>query len=83
MDVNEKEILSQVSFWLVVTGGLLIGLEGLSTLADKELNPLQMFSGSLAENVKTVIYLVIGFSGLHQAYFGYTSFKKSLENADL
>ncbi|WEL19482.1 hypothetical protein [Candidatus Nanohalococcus occultus] len=78
--MNEEEILSQASFWLVVSGSLLIGLEGLGLLAGNQLNPLNMITGRIAETVRTAIYILVGLSGLHQAYFGYSSFKKELEN---
>lgn len=76
--MNEEEILSQATFWIIVIGSMIAGLEGLGMLAEKQLNPLNLLTGNMGEIVRTAAYLIIGVAGLHQAYFGYSSFKKEL-----
>lgn len=78
--MNEEEILTKGSFWTVVLGSIIVGLEGLGVPAGRQLNPIEMISGQLGEQFKAAVYLLIGFAGVHQAYFGYTSLKKELES---
>lgn len=78
--MNEEEILSQATFWIIVIGSLLAGLEGLGMLAEKQLNPLNLLTGNIGGMIKTAAYMIIGVAGLHQAYFGYSSFKKELQD---
>lgn len=77
--MKEEEILSQGSFWLVVIGSLLLGVEGLGMLAEKQLNPLLMIPGNIGDSITTGAYLLIGLAGLHQTYFGYSSLMKDFE----
>lgn len=78
--MNEEEILTKASFWLVVAGSIVVGLEGLGVPAGRQLNPVEMASGQVGDQLKAAVYLLIGFAGVHQAYFGYTSLKTELEN---
>lgn len=73
LDIDQIESLSEVTFFMVVLGSLILGIEGLSLAAGKELNPLE-FQLNYLQQIKTGIYLFVGLSALHQAYFGYASF---------
>ena len=80
--MDEVESLSEATFALVILGSLILGLEGLSLAAGKELNPIDLTSAGF-QQVKTGVYLLIGLAALHQTYFGYSSFinriKQTLE----
>jgi uncharacterized membrane protein YuzA (DUF378 family) len=80
--MDEVESLSEATFAFVIIGSLILGVEGLSLAAGKELNPIDL-AGSSLQPVKTGFYLLIGLAALHQTYFGYSSFinriKKTIE----
>lgn len=72
LDIDQVESLSEVTFFLVVLGSIILGIEGLSMAAGTELNPLE-YDVIYFQQIKTASYLLIGLAALHQAYFGYSS----------
>jgi len=79
LDIDQVESLSELTFFMVVFGSLILGIEGLSLAAGKELNPLE-FELVYLQQIKTGIYLLVGLAALHQAYFGYASFINRIRN---
>jgi len=77
--MENRELLSQVTFWFMVLGSFLLGIEGLEMLSQRTLNPMSFLSEGILINLKTALYVLVGLSGLHQAYFGYSSFKNLVD----
>jgi len=68
-DINYLDL---ASLTLVVLGALNWGLIGLGTFAGGDWNLINLMFGSLVGGrIEALIYLIVGFSGLYQVYFGY------------
>lgn len=68
-DMNQLELASYV---LVIVGALNWGLEGLGSLADMNLNLVDLLATAVGADVlASGVYLLVGLAGLYQVYFGY------------
>ena len=73
-DMNQLELASYV---LVIIGALNWGLQGLGTLADMNLNLVNLLAGAVGVSVlEPVVYLLVGLAGLYQVYFGYQMYEE-------
>lgn len=68
-DVN---YLDWASLVLVIVGALNWGLVGLGQIANLgNLDLVQMTVGQVSPMATSLVYLLVGLSGLYQIYFGY------------
>ena len=56
-------MLSQITYWLVVIGGLNWGLVGLGNLMAKDWNVLRMVLG-FSPTLLAIVYVLVGLSAL-------------------
>ena len=61
--MSKKAPCCMISATLVMIGGLNLGLTGLGTLIDTDLNVLNMLLGSWV-TVEAIVYVVIGLSAI-------------------
>jgi uncharacterized membrane protein YuzA (DUF378 family) len=73
-DMNQLELASYV---LVIIGALNWGLDGLGTLAETNLNVVDLLANAVGvSQLAPAVYLLVGLAGLYQVYFGYQMYQE-------
>lgn len=69
--MNYSNYLDWASLGLVVLAAINIGLVGLGNIAGFDFNLLEAVFKPLGDTFLNLFYLLIGFAGVYQVYFGY------------
>jgi len=85
METQNRIILSRLewaAFALVVIGALNWGLVGLAGFIGAEFNLVTMLFGALPA-AESLVYVIIGLSGLYIAYLGYQLYGARIDESEL
>lgn len=70
--IEDNNSLELVSLTMVIAGALNWGMVGLGSFAGGNWNVINLVLGGMMNGkVEAALYILIGFAGLYQIYFGY------------